>query len=473
MRKTIAVHLGSAARLVGHLRFLAEGNRQAASFSYDESWLRAPDRFTIDPALPLVEGPQFHRKANHDHASVFFGCIADSEPDGWGVQVIRRDHAKRRKDAEARGDKFDPRPMNDLDFLLSVDDVSRVGALRYMDESGEFVRATKPGDRSAPPLIELRHLLAATRAIETNTETSNDLAYLRGRGTSLGGMRPKCSVIDEDGVLSIGKFPSVHDTREVTRGEVLALRLAAMAGIRAAAARVVMSDDTPVALIRRFDRVGEKRLSYLSARTMLGVDDAADHAYTEIVEAIRVHGSSVTSDLEELWRRIVFTILVTNVDDHLNNHGVLHTGEGKWRLSPAFDVNPFPDKARSLKTWISEESGPDAGIEPAVAAARFFGIKPDRAQTILGEVLNAVQQWRDVARTAEVGMTARECEDFENAFEHEETSVASRIVSRTTAPTPSGRRRGGQGSSGKRPDVDNPTSAIDVVETPAPPGIPI
>jgi len=213
----------------------------------------------------LVSGPQFHRKQRG--GSVFHGAIADTQPDGWARRVILRDHAKRRQKARRAGADVESRPLNALDFLLAVDDASRVGALRFQDEDGVFQRAAEEGRRTAPPLIELSHLLNASHAVETHTETTEDLRYLRGRGTSLDGMRPKCTVLDDDGRLSIGKFPSVTDDRTVTRGEVLALRLAAAAGIDAAEGRLVESDGSPVALIRRFDRLTSGgRLMYVSAR---------------------------------------------------------------------------------------------------------------------------------------------------------------------------------------------------------------
>jgi len=168
---------------------------------------------------------------------------------------------------------MDSRPLNQLDFLLEVDDASRAGALRFQDEAGVFRRAPEEGRRTAPPLIELAHIAAATRSFETNTETTADLEYLRGRGTSLGGLRPKCTVVDEKGRLSIGKFQSVADERAVTKGEVLAMRLARAAGIDAADARLVDTDGISVAVIRRFDRPdGGGRLLYVSAATMLGAE---------------------------------------------------------------------------------------------------------------------------------------------------------------------------------------------------------
>lgn len=244
MRRTITVHLGDDARPLGVLRYDSQGARESAAFEYDPAWLADGERFAVEPGLPLVAGPQFHRKTRD--GSVFHAAIADTEPDGWGRRVIQRDHAKRRQEARRRGEPVEARPLNAIDYLLAVDDVSRVGALRLQDEGGRYQRTVDDGHRTTPPLIELAQLLAATRAVETNTETEADLAYLRGRGTSLGGLRPKCSVIDEDGRLAIGKFPSVTDERPVTKGEVLAMRLARKAGIDAADARLVNSNGAPV-----------------------------------------------------------------------------------------------------------------------------------------------------------------------------------------------------------------------------------
>ena len=253
---------------------------------------------------------------------------------------------------------------------------------------------------------------------------------MRGRGTSLGGLRPKCGVIDQDGRLSIAKFPSVADERAVTKGEVLALKLARRAGIQAAEAQLAHSDGVPVALVARFDRVDARRLLYVSAATMLGADpmDPGEHAYTEIVDALRQQSASVKADLEELWRRIAFFILITNVDDHLQNHGFLHIERGHWRLAPAFDVNPFPERLRELKTWISEESGPSASIDALMSVAPYFGISRGGATAILGEVEAAVAAWREQGRA--LGMTPTELDAFAEAFEHPERATAQRLAAR-------------------------------------------
>lgn len=427
MKRIIEVYAGDEQYRVGTLHYDINGSRERAAFTYDSTWLESPERFAIEPGLPLVAGAQFHKKTKE--SSVFHAAIADTEPDGWARRVIMRDHAKRRQELRRTGEAPASAHLNAMDFLLSVDDASRVGALRFKDEAGVFCRHSEEGRRTAPPLLELSHLLAASRAVETESETAADLAYLRGRGTSLGGMRPKCTVVDDDGHLAIGKFPSVQDERPVTKGEVLAMQLARTAGINVADTRLIDSDGLPVALVRRFDRPQSGgRLMYVSAATMLGAEpgDAREHFYTEIVDALRVHGAAAQSDIEELWRRIAYTILITNVDDHLHNHGFLHFNRGQWRLAPAFDLNPFPDRARELKTWISEETGPEATIEALLSATVYFRIPMPRAKVILGEVEGAVSGWQDKGRT--LGMTDRELELFSEAFEHPERAAARRAA---------------------------------------------
>ncbi len=428
MKRRLGVYLGAHAQLVGHLHYNRDGARESAVFEYADAWRSAPGTFPIDPTLPLVRGPQFHKVIRD--GSLFHPAIADTEPDGWGMTVIRRDHAKRRAAARAAGETLPPLD-GALDYLLSVDDLCRVGALRFQDEAGVFCRPpAADGRRTTPPLLELRDLLAATRAVELNTETAADLEYLRGRGTSLGGLRPKCNILDDDGALAIAKFPSVHDRHAVTTGEVLALHLAAAAGIHAAEARVVKSDDQAVALIRRFDRTADgRRIFAVSAATLMGVERGAsgDHTYAEMVDTIRQYGAAAQEDITELFRRIAFSILITNVDDHLWNHSFLHTEAGQWRLAPAFDVNPFPERARELKTWITEETGPTASIDALRSAASYFGVSAKRAAEIIGEVERAVGTWRVVG--AGLGLTGAELEGLAEAFEHGERGRARGVAS--------------------------------------------
>jgi len=427
VKRTLQVFLGNDARLVGTLHYDQSGAREHAAFTYDDAWLAAPDRFALEPNLPLVAGAQFRRRVAE--GSVFPAAIADTEPDGWSRRVILRDHAKRRQSARRTGKPVGPTQLNAIDFLLAVDDGSRVGALRLRDEQGVFQRAAESGRRTAPPLLELRQLVNASRAVETETETAADLAYLRGRATSLGGLRPKCTVIDDDGMLAIGKFPSVQDERAVTKGEVLAMQLAQKAGITAADVRLVDSDGIPVALVRRFDRTPDgRRIMYVSAATLLGVESAGaqEHSYLEMVDALRVHGAAAQTDIDELWRRIAYSILITNVDDHLHNHGFLHVERGLWRLAPAFDINPFPDRVRELKTWISSDTGPEATIDALMSVIAYFRITVRRAKEILRNVERAVSTWRKAGRS--LGMSDRDLERFAEAFEHPERKAAQKIV---------------------------------------------
>lgn len=428
MKRTIQVLLGDEARLVGTLHYDVRGARESAAFTYADEWLAAKNGFPLEPGLPLVAGPQFHRKVAQ--GSIFHAAFADTEPDGWGRRVIQRDHAKRRQADRKAGKAVDLAPLTAMDFLLAVDDTSRVGALRFRDETGVLCRAPDPSRRTAPPFLELGHLISASRAVELEEETAADLAYLRGRGTSLGGLRPKCTIVDAKGRLAIGKFPSVQDERAVTKGEVLAMQLARAAGIQAADTQLVDSDGVPVTVVRRFDRAADGgRLMYVSAATLLGVEttDAAEHAYTEVVDALRQHGAVVQEDVEELWRRMAFSILVSNFDDHLHNHGFLHADHGLWRLSPAFDINPFPDRTRELKTWVSPDTGPEATIAALMSVTGYFRIKPARARAILREVDRAVSGWRKVGVT--LGMKAKELEAFADAFEHSERAAAKKVFS--------------------------------------------
>jgi serine/threonine-protein kinase HipA len=424
IRQQIQLCIGKAGLPVGSLVYVRQGRRENCAFAYDEAWLTTPACFNVSADLQLVSGHQSHKAASL-HDSVFQGAIADTAPDAWGRRVIARDHAKRRK--------TDPQlpALTELDYLLAVDDFSRVGALRLRSPDGAWHRTAPKGHRTTPPLIELEHIYQASRAVERGQETSEDLRYLQGKGTSLGGMRPKCTLVDEDGWLAIGKFPSVSDTRSVTRGEVLALKLAAQAGIDTAPARIVSLGGVPVAVIRRFDRdEADGRIPYQSAASLLQASREEDRSYTEIADAIRSHGYSPIQDVRQLWRRLVFNLLITNVDDHLQNHGFLHVEHGLWRLAPAFDINPFPDKDRESKVWLSEQDGPITDIQMLLAHAPYFALDEEQALTVLAEVYPAVSNWRQVALSPEVGLRAAELDDFAPAFEHAQIDATAVLLGR-------------------------------------------
>jgi len=421
-RQQVQVCIGKADLPLGSLVYAQQGRRQNSAFAYDEAWLANPERFNVSADLQLEPGHQPHKAAS-THDSVFHGAIADTAPDAWGRRVIARDHAKRRR--------ANPKlsPLTELDYLLAVDDFSRVGALRLRDTSGAWHRTLPEGQRTTPPLIELKRIYQASRAVECGQETAEDLRYLQGKGTSLGGMRPKCTIVDEGGGLAIGKFPSVSDTRSVTRGEVLTLKLAQLAGIDAAPARIVLLGDVPVAVIRRFDRDGnDGRIPYQSAASLLQASREEERSYTEIADAIRTHGYSPIEDLHQLWRRLLFNLLITNVDDHLQNHGFLHVKRGLWRLAPAFDLNPFPDKERESKTWLSEEDGPVTDIAMLRARAPDFALNKEQALHIVVQVRAAVIGWRKIALSAEVGLREHELDDFAPAFEHDQIDAATALL---------------------------------------------
>ncbi|MES2017412.1 MAG: HipA domain-containing protein [Pseudomonadota bacterium] len=412
VRTELDVCLGQAGVLVGKLIYVKDGPREFSQFAYQEQWLSNPVGFDISPDLSRLLGYQL-RKAPSKDDSCFFLALADTEPDSWGRRVIARAHAKERKLNPALG------TLTAMDYLCAVDDFSRVGALRLRDAAQIYMGNVEEGKRATPPLLELEKMMTASRAVELNLETAEDLKYLRGKGTSLGGMRPKCTVLDEDATLALGKFPSVNDERSVTRGEVLALRLARLAGIDAAQARIVMVQGAPVAIIRRFDRTpNNARIPYMSGATLLQSSRNDERAYTEIVDAMRSMCMDFSGSARQLWRRLLFNFLITNVDDHLQNIGFLYVDKNQWQLAPSFDLNPFPDKDSESKTWLSEDTGPVTSIAQLLGQAARFQLDPHGAIAVLAEVVKAVQQWRDVALTADVGLSQTELEDFAPAFEH-------------------------------------------------------
>ena len=418
-RKTqFAVCIGKEGLPVGNLAYVREGAREYSAFAYGQDWLRHPARFAVSPDLALGPGHQVRKRVSKED-SCFFLAMADTEPDAWGRRVIARAYAKERKANPTL------KALTELDYLCGVDDFSRVGALRLRDDQGTFLRTAGQGRQTAPPLLELERIYEASRAVERSQESAEDLRYLLGKGTSLGGMRPKCTVLDDDGTLALGKFPSVNDERSVTRGEVLALRLARQAGIETPNARIVMVRGAPVAVISRFDRTAEQgRIAYLSAASLLQASRNEEHSYTEVVDAMSMACAEIKADARQLWRRLVFNHLITNVDDHLQNLGFLYAGNALWRLAPAFDINPFPDKDRESKTWLSEDTGPITDVDTLLGKAGYFHLSDSEAIVVLGEVHGAIRRWRSLAMSVEVGLTPTEIEDFAPAFDHSEMDRA-------------------------------------------------
>lgn len=382
-------HKGDAC-LVGRCRYVAKRSGQSSVFEYDDEWLACSTAFALDPANLPLEPQSFYTTSKK---SALPGALRDTAPDRWGQQLIKRAVRKAGED----------RTLSEIDYLLAITDRTRIGALRYKRE-GEDGFEHDIGPYRVPPLIQLPALVNAADAVQRNTETADDLKLLLNEGSPLGGARPKSAVADTDGTLAIAKFPQPDDDHSIPHGEVLAMRLAKAAGIDAALARLVDVAGRPVALITRFDRRGEARIPFLSAMSLLGLHDGAEATYTDIAEVIRSYSSKPTDDLHELWRRIVFGVLIGNLDDHLRNHGFLYDLDDKWRLSPAYDLNPVPltEKVRELTTWISEE-GPEANLDLARRAASFFALREAEAEAIIKDVSDSIAGWQNVAR--QLGMS--------------------------------------------------------------------
>ena len=371
--------------LVGRCHYIARRHGQSSVFEYADAWHDRAGAFALDPANLPLERRQIYTSSGK---SALPGALRDTAPDRWGQQLIRRAF---RKAGEQRA-------LSEIDYLLAINDRTRIGALRYRRE-GEETFDHDIGRYRVPPLIRLPALLNAADAVLSSTETAEDLRLLLNEGSPLGGARPKSAVIDNDGHLAIAKFPKNDDDRSIPHGEVLAMTLAAAAGIDVAQATLLDVAGRPVSLITRFDRDEDRRIPFISAMTLLGLGDGDEATYTDIAEVIRMYSSAPTEDLHELWRRIVFNVMVGNLDDHLRNHGFLYDHDNKWRLSPAYDLNPVPltEKARELTTWISEE-GPDADLDLARAAAPYFALDLVRANAIIDEVAAALDGWQQMAR---------------------------------------------------------------------------
>ena len=404
MTDTLEVFIddNGVACLVGRFHYLAKRRGQSSVFEYAREWLNRPQAFALDPAnLPLGQQPFYTSSSK----SALPGALRDAAPDRWGRQLAKRAFRK-------TGEK---RTLSEVDYLLSIDDRTRIGALQFRRKGEEGLEpGTRP--RRVPPLIRLPELINAADAVGSGTETAEDLKILLNEGSPLGGARPKSAVIDDDDRLAIAKFPTQDDDRSIPHGEVLAMTLAAAAGINTAKATLLDVAGRPISLMTRFDRDGERRIPFISAMTLLGLEDGDEATYTDIAEVIRMYSSAPTEDLHELWRRIVFNVLAGNLDDHLRNHGFLYDHDNQWRLSPAYDLNPVPlaEKARELTTWISEE-GPEADLDLARTAAPCFALDAHRAEAIIDEVATAVAGWKEIAR--QLDMSAADLAAYATAFE--------------------------------------------------------
>lgn len=402
--------------LVGKLFAEILRGKEIFSFEYDQKWLDSKYAQSLDPALGLFTGRQYPSSEKKN-----FGIFLDSAPDRWGRTLLER------REAHSAGvERRKTRTLLESDFLLGVFDGHRMGALRFkLNPSGPFLDDNK--ENASPPWTLLRDLQNAAQKLENRDLKEADVAkaikVLIAPGSSLGGARPKSSVVDTKGALWIAKFPSGEDRTDVGAWEMVVHELGEKAGINVPAASLEkFSGSHHTFLTRRFDRTPKgERLHFASAMTLLGRNDGDNFekgaSYLELVDFITSHGSRPESDLEQLWKRVLFFVCVSNVDDHLRNHGFLLDEKG-WCLAPAYDMNPVHG-ADGLSLNISESSNAqDLGLLREVAP--LFRVKTKAAEKIIKEVTLAVRQWRKIA--SKVGLSKAEQGRMESAFRVSEES---------------------------------------------------
>ena len=406
MSKKISVHIDLDGRtfLMGTL-WIHERNRQeSASFEYSPEWRASPDSFALEPSLFVGEGTYHTEKA-------LFGSIGDSAPDRWGRNLMKRLEAQtaKREDRPARR-------LKESDFLLMVNDFARQGAMRFTMDGSDFL---SPSEKDMiPPIVALPRLLEASESFIENKEDYKDIRDLVEPGSSLGGARPK-AVVTENDELFIAKFPKKDDDWDVPAWEYISLKMAAQCGIETPGIKLIHVLNKNVLLLNRFDRNGSIRIPFLSAMSMLDASDGEQRSYLEIVDVLSSHGAKTSEDMKELWKRMVFNIMVSNVDDHLRNHGFLYAGKSGWELSPVYDLEPTPEhvKDRFLSTYITETDG-NASLELAYDVAGYFELSAKEAQAIAKDICEVTKNWHHEAR--KVGIKKQEIDMMASAFDHDE-----------------------------------------------------
>lgn len=395
---------------IGTLHINGGKGREVISFEYHEDWLTNVDsHFVFDPDLSLFKGRQYSPVDKS-----MFGAFADSCPDRWGRLLM-----KRREAILAKKEARKPRRLTDVDFLLGVYDETRMGALRFaVTEGGPFLSNDK--ELATPPWTTLRKLESASLAFERNDDGMEEkwLKQLLAPGSSLGGARPKASVAAPDGSLWIAKFPSKHDDINVGAWEMVVHDLAVLCRLNVPEASLESFSKTgSTFLTKRFDRNGTQRIHFASAMTLLGKKDGANAAdgsgYLDMVSLIRKYGASPKKDLQELWRRIVFNMAVSNTDDHLRNHGFILSEEG-WKLSPMYDVNPNAE-GDVLSLNVDENNNLiDFGL--ALSVAKLYEMPEKQALEELDEIKDIVESnWRKLAQ--QYGLGRSEIENMAPAFD--------------------------------------------------------
>lgn len=382
--------------LIGTIYVSQIRGKELYSFEYNQKWLEN-QYMMLDPDLQLYKGRQY---LNDDKN--IFGVFADSCPDRWGQKLMKRREELRAKKA---GEK--PKKLLESDYLLGVYDEARMGGLRFKtDLDGEFLSHEK--EFTTPPWTSLRELEQASIAFENNDSGLEEkwIKQLLAPGSSLGGARPKATVMAPDGALWIAKFPSKHDDFNTGAWEMVVHDLAIMCGLNVPEAKAIkFSKLGTTFLVKRFDRVGKQRIHFSSAMTMLGKTDGANatdgSSYLEKASFLKANGAKPKRDLQELWKRIVFSMAVSNTDDHFRNHGFLLSDEG-WELSPLYDVNP--DIYGEYLSLNVDSDNSSIDFDLAIEAAPYYGIEKENAKEQVTNIKNTVKDnWQGLAKKYGIG----------------------------------------------------------------------
>ena len=391
--------------LVGELSFDSVRGNETYSFSYDKEWLAKYGDIFLSEDLQNFPGVQYTRPERD-----IFSCFSDALPDRWGRTLLNR-----REQIAAADEKRPVKRLTSFDYLMGIDDASRMGGFRFTKtKDGEFINVDL--NLRVPPLTSVRELIHAAHEIEESEEkqqlpAKKWLVQLLHPGTSLGGARPKATVVDEDGKLTVAKFPSRKDDYDVALWEHFCHVMGRKAGLNVAATRIINGENHHVLLSKRFDRNGEgKRIHFASALTLLGLEDgdnaSTGFGYPDIVDFIIRHGSNVEQNLEELYKRVSFYIIVGNSDDHFRNHGFLLTRKG-WELSPAYDINPTLQENQSL---LINRSTNESDLNILLESADDYMLSKDKAARIISEVKEAMKSWQTEARR--IGIPIRDIDVF-------------------------------------------------------------
>jgi serine/threonine-protein kinase HipA len=383
---------------------------ESATFLYAAVYLADPRAYALEPALPKVAGAQ------HTALGVnMFHSFADSSPDRWGKVLITK--AERRRAIEA---KATPRTLSEFSYLLGVRDDLRQGAIRFaLPGTDEFMADDVDG---VPALADLPELLDLAEQTEDDQTDLSGLRKLLRAGSSIGGARPKAHVRTEDGKIAIAKFPSRSDDWNVMAWEKVAFDLARAAGIAVPNSALLKIAGRDVHVIERFDRRAARRIGYVSAMTMLEARDGDTGSYLDIGAVIEEHSAAASEELRQLWKRMVFSVLISNLDDHLRNHGFLRRATNSWTLSPAFDLNPDPTPGSKFLSTAINESDTEASIELTLEVAEIFRLDRAAAVAALSEVAAATTRWSEVA--GQLGQTKKQIDQMAPAFEHEQAKIA-------------------------------------------------